>query len=197
MAPLAVLSFMLARTYGRTFAYLGVAQSLSCAGDVLLDLDPGYFTFGLAAFLLSHIEYTSVWLLYRPRPFRSTTQRTAIAGTVLLYAAIFGVWLVPGLGELSAPVALYIAAITVMVVTATVSRFPLALSLGAILFLISDSILATNKFKFPVPARDFLVWSTYYGGQLLMALTFMRALTRRDTLRGGDPNVRHHKTQSA
>jgi uncharacterized membrane protein YhhN len=196
MAPLAALSFILARTYGRTFVYFGVAQALSCTGDVLLDLNPAYFTFGLAAFLLAHVEYTSVWLLYRPRPFRSTPQRTAIAVAVLLYAAVFAGWLVPGLGELSAPVALYIAAITLMVVTATFSRFSLAASLGAMLFLLSDSILATNKFKFPVPARDFLVWSTYYGGQLLMALTFMRTLTR-DTLRGGDPNVRHHKTQSA
>src|SRR5947209_8742479 len=70
MAPLALLSFVLARTHGRTFVYFGVAQALSCAGDVLLDLNPAYFTFGLAAFLLSHVEYTSVWLLYRPRPFR-------------------------------------------------------------------------------------------------------------------------------
>jgi uncharacterized membrane protein YhhN len=197
MAPLAALSFTLARAYGRTFAYFGVAQALSCAGDVLLDLDPGYFTFGLAAFLLSHVEYTSVWLLYRPRPFRSTPLRTAIVAAVLLYAAVFAGLLVPGLGELSAPVALYIAAITAMVVTATFSRFPLAVSLGAILFLLSDSVLAVTKFKFPVPARDFLVWSTYYGGQLLMALAFVRTLAHRDTLRGGDPNVRHHTTQSA
>ncbi len=197
MAPLAALSFLLARTHGRTFVYFGVAQAFSCVGDVLLDLDSRFFTFGLAAFLLSHVEYTSVWLLYRPRPFRATPVRTGIAAAVLVYAAAFAGWLVPGLGELSAPVALYIAAITAMVVTATVSRFPIGVSIGAILFLLSDSVLSVNKFKFPVPGRDFLVWSTYYGGQLLMALAFVRTLTSRDTLRAGDPNVRHHTTQSA
>jgi uncharacterized membrane protein YhhN len=186
MSPLAVLSFLLARTYGRRFVYLGIAQALSCAGDVLLDLNPSYFTLGLAAFLLSHVEYATVWLLYRPRPFRTTAGRTALAAGVLVYAVAFEAWLIPGLGDLSGPVVLYMAAITVMVMSAAVSRFPIGVAIGAILFLVSDSVLAVNKFKFPVPGRDFLIWPTYYAGQLLMALTTVRTLTQRDTLQADD-----------
>jgi uncharacterized membrane protein YhhN len=191
MAPLALLSFLLVRPFSRTFAYLGIAQALSCAGDVLLDLNPAYFTLGLAAFLLAHVEYATVWLLYRPRPFRTTAGRTWLAALVVLYAAVFAGWLIPGLGDLSGPVVLYMAVITVMVVSAAVSRFPIGVAIGAILFLISDSVLAANKFKFPVPGHEFLVWPTYYAGQLAMALTAIRALTRRDKL---DADVRYYTT---
>jgi uncharacterized membrane protein YhhN len=194
MAPLALLSFLLAREHGRTFTYLGIAQALSCAGDIFLDLDPGYFTVGLAAFLLSHVEYATVWLLCRPRPFRSTPARSVLAAAVLAYAAVLGLWLVPGLGALSGPVALYIVAITVMVVSAVVSCFPAALAGGAILFLFSDSMLAVNRFKFPIPARDFLVWSTYYAGQLLIATTAVRTLLQRDKLQA---DVRYNSTHSS
>ncbi len=193
MAPLALLSFLLARTYGRSFVYLGIAQAFSCAGDVLLDLDPSYFTLGLAAFLLSHVEYATVWFLHRPRPFRTTAMRSAVAAAVLVYAVAFGAWLAPGMGGLAGPVVLYIAAITVMVVSATVSRFPFGVAVGAMLFLISDSILAAAKFKFAVPGRDLLVWPTYYAGQVLMAVTAIRALQARDTLR---TNVRNYSTQT-
>jgi uncharacterized membrane protein YhhN len=193
MAPLAVLSFLLARTYGRGFVYLGIAQVLSCAGDVLLDLNPSYFTLGLAAFLLSHVEYATVWLLYRPRPFRTTAGRTGLAGAVLVYAVAVGAWLIPGLGDLSGPVVVYMAAITVMVVSAVFSRFPIGVGVGAILFLVSDSVLAVNKFKFPIPGRDFVIWPAYYAGQLLMALTTVRALTQRDKLLA---DVRYHTTHT-
>jgi uncharacterized membrane protein YhhN len=113
-----------------------------------------------------------------------------------------GWWLVPGLGELSAPVGLYIFAITAMVISACVSRFPLSgVGVGAVLFLISDSVLAIDRFKTPVPARGFLVWSTYYAGQLLIALSAMRALAytpvSHDTLPAGATDVRHHSTKSS
>lgn len=182
MAPLALVSFGLPRNEGRAFLYLGIAQALSCAGDILLDLNPSYFTFGLAAFLLSHVEYATVWLLFRARPFQTTAARTGLAAGVLIYSAVFAAWLVPGLGSLAAPVMLYIAAITIMVVSAAVSRFPIGVAMGAILFLVSDSILAVNKFKFPIPAHEFLVWSTYYPGQLLMAVTAVGAMIQRDKL---------------
>lgn len=196
MAPLAVLAFALARQYGRPLAYLGIALALSCAGDVLLDLDPSLFTFGLAAFLLAHVEYATLWLMFRPLPFRTTLQRGAVALLVIVLALALGSWLAPGLGPLAAPVGLYIFAITIMVVSACVSRFPAGVLLGAVLFLISDSVLAVDKFKTTVPGRGWIVWSTYYVGQLLIAATAIRALSR-DTLRAGDPNVRHLTTHAS
>src|ERR1039457_4679552 len=61
-----------------------------------------------------------------------------------------------------------------MVISAILARFENPwVAVGAILFLISDSLLAVNKFKTPVPYRDFLVWSTYYAGQYGIAVGFL------------------------
>jgi len=50
------------------------------------------------------------------------------------------------------------------------------LGLGAVLFVISDSVIAFDKFKSPVPARGLIVWITYYVGQALMALSLLALL---------------------
>jgi len=63
------------------------------------------------------------------------------------------------------------AAITAMAVSSIASRIrPEWVVAGAILFLISDSILAANKFVGPVPLRGWLVWSTYVLGQYGLCL---------------------------
>ncbi|MBO6635506.1 MAG: hypothetical protein JJ937_13295, partial [Parvibaculum sp.] len=50
------------------------------------------------------------------------------------------------------------------------------LGLGAVLFVISDSVIALDKFRAPVPYRGPIVWVTYYGGQALMALSLLSLL---------------------
>ncbi|MBO0858144.1 MAG: hypothetical protein J2P21_06745 [Chloracidobacterium sp.] len=46
--------------------------------------------------------------------------------------------------------------------------------LGAILFLISDSILDVNKFKAPAPMAGYSIWATYYLAQFGIAIGFLR-----------------------
>jgi uncharacterized membrane protein YhhN len=83
-------------------------------------------------------------------------------------------WIVPSVGALAVPVVLYICALTAMVSTAILARFRQRwVAVGAILFLVSDSLLAVHKFKEPVPLRDYLVWSTYYLGQCGIALGYL------------------------
>jgi len=58
-----------------------------------------------------------------------------------------------------------------MVVSAITGRFPARwVAIGAVLFLGSDSILALRKFRLPVPYASFLIWTTYYVGQLAITL---------------------------
>jgi uncharacterized membrane protein YhhN len=70
---------------------------------------------------------------------------------------------------------LYVCVITVMVVASILAGFsrPWVCSC-AILFLISDSLIAASKFKTPVPMRGYLVWATYYLGQYGIAVGFLR-----------------------
>ena len=65
-------------------------------------------------------------------------------------------------------------ALTTMVVTSILAGLSRSwVVLGAILFLISDSLIAVTKFKTPIAGRDFLVWSTYYVGQCGIALGYL------------------------
>lgn len=146
---------------------LGIALTLSTLGDVLLDLNPeGYFVYGLGSFLIAHMVYVVFFVRNRPRPFTASPGKIAAAALVLLYSAGISAWLFPSLGDLQLPVAIYMCAITAMAIAAILSRFPAKwVATGAILFVASDSLLAINKFKTPVPYRDVLVWSTYYLAQ--------------------------------
>src|ERR1017187_3035521 len=143
-------------------------------GDVLLALDPRLFAFGLGAFLLAHLTYIRLFARNRTAGIRLDPPRLAAVLLILVYSATLSVWIVPSVGELAVPVVLYICALTTMVCTAILARFQQRwVAVGAILFLISDSLLAIHKFKTPVPLRDYLVWSTYYLGQCGIALGYL------------------------
>lgn len=99
----------------------------------------------------------------------------ALIALVLLYSLLLANWFAPSLGAYARPVMLYVCTITVMVISAILAGFPRPwIVAGALLFLISDSIIAINRFKMPVPMRDYLVWGTYYLGQYGIAIGFLR-----------------------
>jgi uncharacterized membrane protein YhhN len=158
----------------RDAGVLALALAFSTAGDVLLDLDPRLFAFGLGAFLLAHLTYICLFSRNRTVGIRLRPPHLAAVLLILVYSATLSVWIVPSVGELAVPVVLYICALTAMVSTAILARFPQRwVAVGAILFLISDSLLAIHKFKTPVPLRDYLVWTTYYLGQCGIALGYL------------------------
>jgi uncharacterized membrane protein YhhN len=158
----------------RDAGVLALGLAFSTAGDVLLDLDPRLFAFGLGAFLLAHLTYIRLFARNRTAGIRLDPPRLAAVLLILVYSVTLSVWIVPSVGELAVPVVLYICALTTMVCTAILARFQQRwVAVGAILFLISDSLLAIHKFKTPVPLRDYLVWSTYYLGQCGIALGYL------------------------
>jgi uncharacterized membrane protein YhhN len=145
---------------------LGVALVLSAAGDALLGLGKTWFLAGLIAFLASHLVYTFTFVRRWRKP-----RFGAPAVAVILYSATLGIWLIPATGKLAVPVGCYLVAISAMVVSALAARFPTCwVAVGAVLFLLSDSILAIHKFRMPVPYASFLIWTTYYAGQLAITL---------------------------
>jgi uncharacterized membrane protein YhhN len=176
VGSLAVLAFSLGSPI------LGLALALSSLGDVLLDLDPErLFVYGLGSFLVAHLVYITAFVRARRRPMALGAAQWLPAALVLAYSVGISSWLLPSLGSLIIPVAIYMCAITAMVLSAILARCSSAwVAAGAILFLISDSLLAVNKFKTPVPYRDFLVWTTYYVGQYGIAIGFLGADKRGD-----------------
>jgi uncharacterized membrane protein YhhN len=86
--------------------------------------------------------------------------------------AVFGVWyflyLKPGLGGFTIPVAVYTSAILFMNWQAlglffnTRRKVFLWVAVGSLLFTFSDSMIAMNKFKTQIDASGILVMSTYW-----------------------------------
>jgi len=187
IAPMAVIAFSALREPSakprgvewlrdRDNVILGMALAFSSLGDVLLDLDPErFFVRALLAFLVAHFIYILLFVRNWVRPLRPKGWQLSLQAAVLIYSMLLSHWLAPSLGAVSGPVMLYVCVITVMAVSAILAAFskPWVYS-GVILFLISDSIIAVNKFKSPVPLRGYLVWATYYLAQYGIAIGFLR-----------------------
>lgn len=170
VAPLAVLAFVSGAPL------LGAGLAFGSLGDVLLDLQPSLFVFGLGAFLVGHLIYIAAFRRLWPGGPAPARERIRMLA-VVAFSAAFVMLLWRGLGDQAIPVALYIAAITAMVLAAIRTRLPEPwLAAGAILFLFSDAVLGLNRFRGPVPYRDWIVWSTYYLGQVGIALGYLRAI---------------------
>jgi len=152
----------------RALLLAGLACSL--AGDSFL-MFPGFFVPGLAAFLLAHLCYIALF----KRGVRWFPHRGALFATLAVGAAMYA-FLFDGLAPvLKIAVAAYVLVIALMAAQAigraTLLRDPasVAVAAGAGFFMLSDSLLATNKFAFALPLAQFWVLSTYYVAQVLIA----------------------------
>lgn len=152
------------------------ALALSWLGDVLLlfqsDARPLFFIGGLLSFLAAHLGYL---LAYRghqgPGPGLSTGRRLLLALPVLAAGALLLTTLYPHLGPLRLPVLLY-AAVLVLMVLGALYRYGRTsagsfawVAAGAALFMLSDSLLALNKFLQPLPLAGFWIMLTYCAAQ--------------------------------
>lgn len=172
IAPLAVVAVRL-MTPPNSFL-LGGALAFSTLGDVFLDWG-GRFVPGLGAFLVAHLFYIALFVRNGERPVEISGNQSITLAALAFFSLALTLWLWPGLGALAVPVLCYIGALTLMVATAILGRFRQSwIVWGALLFLISDSLIGINRFKTPVPLRDHLVWATYYLGQCGIALGFLR-----------------------
>ena len=154
----------------KTFVLAGLVLSL--LGDVALMFPEKWFTAGLAAFLCAQVLYILAF-----KPGLTHPLPVAVFLPFVLYGLLMYFLLAPGLGPMKPPVFVYIAAITTMAGFAA-GRFvglggtkPLLAFAGAVLFLISDSVLAYDRFAKKLGPARILVLATYFPAQLLIALS--------------------------
>jgi uncharacterized membrane protein YhhN len=155
---------------------LFLAIVFSFVGDVLL-MNESYFISGLIAFLLSHLMYIFAYRQYRNEPTEGSLQglqRLRLAFPVILGGTGLIVILYPVLNDLRIPVIIYAVVLMLMVITAIFrmgrtdqSSFWMVVG-GAVLFMVSDSILAINKFLDPIPMAGFWIMATYIPAQYLI-----------------------------
>jgi uncharacterized membrane protein YhhN len=152
--------------YGRVVL---VALALSWIGDLSLTY-PGKKAFlaGLAAFLLAHMAYVAAFVVRgtaSPHPLE-------VAAIGIVSLAAVG-WMFPHVGRsMRGPVLAYVVAITAMVILAgSTAEFEAdaRLRLGAVLFYLSDIMVARDRFVAPGFANRLVGLPLYFGGQLLLA----------------------------
>ncbi|MFD2543022.1 lysoplasmalogenase [Lacinutrix gracilariae] len=140
-------------------------------GDVFLMFD-AYFVLGLASFLIGHVFF--IYAFTTINGF-STKWKTLIP--LLIISGFVFLFLKDHLGNLLIPVILYITCIVLMAWQAlNVYIWKkeygfLLITIGAFLFLVSDSVLAINKFVTNFTIAQFLISSTYWSAITLIALS--------------------------
>lgn len=155
------------------------ALAFSLLGDVLLmfvDLSPHFFTVGLIAFLLAHFIYIIVFTKHRNRAIKPI----GFILLLLIYAAGLFYVLKSGLEEMLIPVMIYMIVILAMATSAFVRKGIVNkysynfVFIGAIFFMISDSILALNKFYEAIPLANILIMTTYALAQYLIIIGILK-----------------------
>mgnify|MGYP001471675202 FL=1 len=164
---------------GRFDALLLAALVFSLGGDVFLML-PGdqplwglpTFILGLGSFLVAHLFYIALFCQGQAW-FPSKRALLLVLGVgAAMYAIVWG-----GLGNdtvLKIAVAAYVTVISLMTAQAIGRAVTLGdsasrwVAVGACVFMVSDSLIAINKFVTPVALSSLWILVTYYCAQMLI-----------------------------
>lgn len=161
-----------------------LALLFSWAGDVLLMFESesaNFFIFGLVAFLTAHVFY--IFFFENILRLENLTKNYWLFIPVLAYSVTLIYLLFPGLGEMKVPVLVYGVVISYMLIQALQcgrikNRDAVLLMIpGACLFIISDSVLAINKFYQQFEYAGITIMMTYGIAQLLLTLGAMKYIS--------------------
>jgi uncharacterized membrane protein YhhN len=151
-----------------------LALFFSWVGDVIIayaKVRELYFLLGLAAFLIAHVCYIFLFRSSVSQYKQHSAYPKAAYIALGLYLVGFLTVLFPTLGGLKIPVMVYACVIGAML---GMSMYGLAhwprtpglwILVGAASFVMSDSILAFNKFYTPIPLASLWIMSTYLFAQ--------------------------------
>ena len=155
----------LVRLQGRTRVLMAVAFAAAAAGDVFLDLDrTRYLPHGLGCFLVTQVAFTFAFLPWA----RWTPSRVPLVVVLVLAEIALLAFAWPNLGPLRIAVVVYLAALLAMTITALMVRDARWIGVGAVLFLVSDSLIGINAFIAPFPASTAIIVSIYLASMLLI-----------------------------
>jgi uncharacterized membrane protein YhhN len=151
-------------------------------GDVFLMLPERFFMPGLVSFLLGHICYIVGFGI--PTPTSGNEMAAILIAVFLLFLAgwvyvrLAAGMQVLGKKQMRIPVLFYTIVITIMLYSALMTLFnpdwdfysSILVSIGAILFLVSDIMNAWVRFVVLIPNHRLWIMSTYHLAQLCIAV---------------------------
>lgn len=189
--PMLLLAVISWRAFpGAAGRWLGLGYLGAAAGDFFLDFGDrdGLFLQALVAFLLNQLAFICAFVLLG-RGRRRWRWRSLAA---VVYALAMAAWLLPAAGALQIPVAVYLSCLLAMTVLAgRLETRPGPLWLGAMLFVVADSLIGVNKFVLPFPHAVTVIVTCYFCAQVLIAWGLLRlraaAATAATTARSSAP----------
>ena len=130
------------------------------------------FVLGLASFLIGHVLFSIAFIKQsRLKHLGNLKGSFIVAGILAMFSYYLFALLQPSLGPLKIPVILYIMVISLMAIFAFTRKQRvrywsfIVTFIAALLFIISDSILAINKFVIYIANADLMIMSTYILSQ--------------------------------
>jgi uncharacterized membrane protein YhhN len=152
--------------------YILTGLVFSVLGDIFLMLPTDRFISGLLSFLIAHIFYITAFV--SDSSWHLDFIYLIPAG---IYIIVFLWILIPHAGKIKIPVIIYSLTLMFLLWQASgrvgfdITHSAVLSLVGIIIFIISDSILAYNRFVQKFKAAQFLTMSTYYLAQFLIALS--------------------------
>ena len=172
MMPVAILgALVLGAPASPARRLAGLSLLAGAVADAVIEFS---FLGGLAVFLVAHLLYIAAFVRVDRRV------RLARLLPVALWAAVALPVLVTRAGALAIPVLVYGIVIFTMIWRAAAAMEKPGWNagtiglLGALLFGLSDTLLGYARFVQPLPASNLLIMSTYWGGQALIATSFLK-----------------------
>lgn len=180
--PCILLSLMMffvwtTKLKGRFHKRLFTGLAFSWAGDLFFMSNPDYFIYALITFLLANLCYIRAFYLdfLSAQELDKKVARIAIAACSL-GSIVFYLYLRPYLGGMKLPVMIYIFMVSMMVMMSVFRRLrvnDLSFNLifaGALVFAVSDALLAYFKFVGPSNLSGMMIMGTYMIAQFLIVM---------------------------
>ncbi len=164
---------------GTPWPFIAAGLFFSWAGDLFLLYEAknsNFFIGGLASFLLAHICYIIYYFKCGASIIAAYKKHPLWLMIAIAYSVALVVFLFPKLGSLLIPVIAYAALLTLMLIgsiaaiPAVSPKASVLFVAGAAAFVVSDSLLAINKFYQPFAMAGVLIMITYGVAQLLITL---------------------------
>ena len=185
LLPILIAAVFLKTGPSRYRQLIVIGAFLSFMGDVFLLLEnknPNFFIIGLICFLITHIFYSWYFLKIKKPGISLLKQKPYLLILALLYTSGLLILLIPHLKDLTIPVIIYACVLTFMMLCSlwaynflnAASR--LSLISGAIFFVISDSLLAIDKFYAPFAFTGFFIMLTYCLAQYFILNGFIKSI---------------------
>jgi len=178
----ALAAFYIAGSKSRNKLYI-LALIFSFLGDVLLLDKSNLFLFGIAAFLITQLLYIAI--------FSKGLANSSLGKKIgaLFPFSLFFILLIrilkPGLNDFLIPVIIYGLAISLFG-SVSLLRYlvkkngtSMVLLIGAILFILSDSMIALNKFHEPRAYYSVSIMLTYILAQYLISAYMLKSEKNR------------------